>query len=66
MDEWNVYEFLKIPGLVLIENPFTVKGQQNWILRCLRDYSKKPNVLNIDAHGLLNNENKCWWDECFG
>ncbi|XP_031785689.1 nucleic acid dioxygenase ALKBH1 [Nasonia vitripennis] len=62
---WNIYEFLDVPGLILIENPFTAEGQQEWILKCLKEYSKKPNILNIDAHGLLNDD-ETWWESCFG
>ncbi|OXU17662.1 hypothetical protein TSAR_016054 [Trichomalopsis sarcophagae] len=62
---WNIYEFLDVPGLILIENPFTAEGQREWILKCLKEYSKKPNILNIDAHGLLNDD-ETWWESCFG
>lgn len=58
---YNIY----VVGLILIENPFTAEGQQEWILKCLKEYPKKPNILNIDAHGLLNDD-ATWWDSCFG
>ncbi|XP_011505640.1 PREDICTED: alkylated DNA repair protein alkB homolog 1 [Ceratosolen solmsi marchali] len=65
MKEWNIYEFINIPGLILLQNPFTAKGQQEWIIKCLKEYTEKPNITNIDAHGLLSN-NETWWDTCFG
>lgn len=44
-----------------IKNPFTVIGQRYWAIRCLKDYSKKPNKRNIDPFNLIP-ENKEWWD----
>ncbi|XP_011694632.1 PREDICTED: alkylated DNA repair protein alkB homolog 1 [Wasmannia auropunctata] len=61
--KWRIYELLDIPGLIFIQNPFTSNGQQYWITKCLKDYSKEPYKLNIDAHNILNNET--WWDICF-
>ncbi|XP_014482261.1 PREDICTED: alkylated DNA repair protein alkB homolog 1 [Dinoponera quadriceps] len=62
-EKWKVYELLDIPGLIFIRDPFTSSGQRYWITRCLKDYSKEPYKLNIDAHNILNNES--WWDVCF-
>ncbi|XP_058808259.1 nucleic acid dioxygenase ALKBH1 [Phymastichus coffea] len=61
---WNIYKIVDVPDLIFIENPFTPKGQQHWIIKCLKEYSKKPNILNIDAHGCLN-DGQTWWDTCF-
>lgn len=46
-----------------MKNPFTHLGQRYWIARCVRDYTRKPQKLNIDAHNLLN-EKEHWWDVC--
>ncbi|XP_015179061.1 PREDICTED: DNA oxidative demethylase ALKBH1 [Polistes dominula] len=62
--DWKIYELLNIPGLIFIQNPFTTSGHHYWILKCLRDYSKKPNKLNLDAHNILSNH-ETWWDICF-
>lgn len=64
MKDWQVFDFISIPGLIFIKNPFTVYGQKYWILKCLKEYSKKPNKLNLDAHDLLNDDED-WWDTCF-
>ncbi|XP_067205759.1 nucleic acid dioxygenase ALKBH1 isoform X2 [Linepithema humile] len=56
VEKWKIYELLDIPGLIFIQNPFTPNGQRYWITRCLKDYSKEPYKLNIDAHNILNNE----------
>ena len=48
--DWKIYELLDIPGLIFIKNPFTTDGQRYWIIKCLKDYSRKPYKLNLDAH----------------
>lgn len=62
--EWNVFELVDIPGLFFIKNAFTVDGQKYWIIRCLKDYARKPNKLNLDAHNVLG-DNEAWWNTCF-
>ncbi|XP_070160251.1 nucleic acid dioxygenase ALKBH1 [Polyergus mexicanus] len=62
-EEWTIYELLDIPGLIFIQNPFTPDGQRYWITKCLKDYSKEPYKLNIDAHNILTDET--WWEICF-
>ncbi|KAK0163391.1 hypothetical protein PV327_007076 [Microctonus hyperodae] len=60
---WEIFEFTDIPGLIFIRNPFTPVGQRFWITKCLKDYSKKPNKLNIDVHNILQSK-ETWWDIC--
>lgn len=62
--DWEIYELVDIPGLIFVKNPFTAGGQQYWIIKCLKDYARKPNRLNIDAHDFLK-DNESWWDICF-
>lgn len=59
-NKWNIFTIENNKGLIYIKNPFTSAGQRYWIIRCLKDFSKKPYKLNIDAHGYLN-ENEDWW-----
>ncbi|CAH0625439.1 unnamed protein product [Chrysodeixis includens] len=59
--EWQIVTINRNPGLLFIRNPFTALGQRYWIRRCLQEYSKKPNRLNIDIDGYLQD----WWTECF-
>lgn len=47
-------------GLIFIQNPFTPAGQKYWMKRCIVDYTKKPNRLNIDAHNFLESGEE-WW-----
>ena len=38
------------PGLVVVSNPFTARGQRLWARRCLADYARNPpNRTNLDA-----------------
>lgn len=57
---WQAYSFQDHPGLLLIRNPFTSLGQRYWIRKCLEEYPRKPNKLNIDNEILLED----WWRAC--
>ncbi|XP_033304579.1 nucleic acid dioxygenase ALKBH1 [Bombus bifarius] len=63
--DWEVFELRSIPGLIFIKNPFTIYGQRYWIIKCLKEYSREPHKLNLDAHNVLNKDEN-WWDICFG
>nr|CAI5846098.1 unnamed protein product [Callosobruchus analis] len=56
--DWQVWEIVEKPGLLIVRNPFTFGGQRMWAIRCLRDYPKKPNKSNLNA--LMNIED--WWE----
>lgn len=62
--DWEIYELVDIPGLIFMKNPFTPDGQRYWMIKCLKDYTRKPSRLNIDAHDFLK-DNESWWDICF-
>ncbi|VVC28365.1 Hypothetical protein CINCED_3A024648 [Cinara cedri] len=49
LSDWNCYEILNIPV-----------GQKYWIKRCIVDYTKKPNRLNIDNHHFFQ-PGEDWW-----
>ncbi|XP_063217889.1 nucleic acid dioxygenase ALKBH1 [Bacillus rossius redtenbacheri] len=61
--EWNICELSTNPGLIFIVNPFTTVGQRYWVSRCLQDYTRKPNRLNLDAHGDVEPDGD-WWERC--
>ncbi|KOC61223.1 Alkylated DNA repair protein alkB like protein 1 [Habropoda laboriosa] len=63
--DWEIFKFLDVPGLIFIKNPFTTYGQRYWIIKCLKEYSRKPYKLNLDVHKVLNDDED-WWDICFG
>lgn len=60
LSEWKIYELLENPGLIFIRNPFTNVAQRYWAVKCLRDYTKKPNKSNIDNNDNVL-ENFEWW-----
>ncbi|KAK4886857.1 hypothetical protein RN001_003128 [Aquatica leii] len=58
--DWKVYELNNNSGLIFIKNPFTVTGQRYWIIRSLRDYTNKPNKLNLDIHNIIPQNEEFW------
>ncbi|KAI9321266.1 hypothetical protein BX666DRAFT_2017334 [Dichotomocladium elegans] len=38
------------PGLIFIPNPFQDAGQRRLIRECLEEYTKAPNISNLDTH----------------
>ncbi|KAL1502383.1 hypothetical protein ABEB36_007530 [Hypothenemus hampei] len=63
LDTWEVYEIVAMPGLLFVKNPFTNLGQRYWTVRCLRDYTKRPNKSNLDPFNKPE-DTKNWWDIC--
>ncbi|KAJ0176130.1 hypothetical protein K1T71_008304 [Dendrolimus kikuchii] len=59
--EWQCYSFKTHPGLIFISNPFTNLGQRYWIRKCLEEYPRKPNKLNIDVDINIDD----WWQTCY-
>lgn len=60
LNQWQLYRFQMHPGLIYIKNPFTKVGQRFWIRKCLEEYPRKPNKLNIDIESNYID----WWAEC--
>lgn len=56
-----MYELRNRPGLVVIKNPFTVRGQRYWIARCLRDYPKAPHAVNLNQTFFTKEAIDDWW-----
>lgn len=79
VNKWKAYELINHPGnisfkkliphnssiqgLIFIKNPFTDLGQKNWTIRCLKDYTKKPNKTNLDSFNLIPKDEE-WWEMC--
>ncbi|XP_054262832.1 nucleic acid dioxygenase ALKBH1 [Macrosteles quadrilineatus] len=62
IEQWKIYELKDSPGIIFIVNPFTSQGQQYWVERCLKHYTRKPNKLNLDPFDDLQaGEN--WWEK---
>lgn len=47
--------------MILIKNPFTSIGQRYWISRCLRDYPKHPNHVNLTEDQFSKETIHDWW-----
>lgn len=63
--QWDVFQFLPCPGVILIKNPFTSFGQRYFITQCLQSYTKPPNPTNLQSkHDTsLSSDTFSWWDE---
>ncbi|EDV41026.1 uncharacterized protein Dana_GF20132 [Drosophila ananassae] len=60
---WRTFVLKSHPGLLVIRNPFTDHGQRYWIARCLRDYPRAPNIVNLNER-LFDDSVRCdWWKE---
>ncbi|KNC97061.1 alkylated DNA repair protein AlkB [Spizellomyces punctatus DAOM BR117] len=47
------YELVNVPGLVIIPNMFSPSAQRTIIKQCLKEYTRHPNVTNLDTHWKL-------------
>lgn len=63
VSQWRCYTLDRHPGLIVIRNPFTTLGQRYWIARCLRDYPKCPNVVNLNPRLFAQSVIDDWWHE---
>ncbi|KAH8235769.1 hypothetical protein KR032_007008 [Drosophila birchii] len=60
---WQCYQLRDHPGILVIRNPFTERGLRYWIARCLRDYPRPPNIVNLN-HKLFDETIRSdWWKE---
>ncbi|XP_006884831.1 PREDICTED: alkylated DNA repair protein alkB homolog 1 [Elephantulus edwardii] len=50
VSKWRAYGLEGYPGFIFIPNPFLPGYQWHWIKQCLKFYSRKPNVCNLDKH----------------
>nr|XP_020841824.1 nucleic acid dioxygenase ALKBH1 isoform X2 [Phascolarctos cinereus] len=49
-------------GFIFIPNPFLPGYQRHWVKQCLKLYSQKPNVCNLDKH-LVAEETRDLWGQ---
>ncbi|KAI3368081.1 hypothetical protein L3Q82_026897, partial [Scortum barcoo] len=47
---WRAFGLQGYPGFIFISNPFLLGSQHFWIRQCLKTYSQKPNICNLDMH----------------
>ncbi|XP_017030388.1 nucleic acid dioxygenase ALKBH1 [Drosophila kikkawai] len=60
---WRCYKLRNHPGIVVIRNPFTERGLRYWISRCLRDYPRPPNIVNLNERLFDETVRSDWWKE---
>ncbi|KAJ6636882.1 hypothetical protein lerEdw1_013931 [Lerista edwardsae] len=50
VSQWKAYGLDNYPGFIFIPNPFLPGCQRHWVKQCLKQYTQKPNVCNLDMH----------------
>jgi hypothetical protein len=53
---------LSFTGFIFIPNPFLPGCQRHWVKQCLKLYSQKPNVCNLDKH-MTKEETQGLWEQ---
>ncbi|KAI5102003.1 nucleic acid dioxygenase ALKBH1, partial [Silurus meridionalis] len=48
--DWRAFGLKGYPGFLFIANPFLPGSQRYWVKQCLKTYTQKPNVCNLDMH----------------
>ncbi|CAK6972017.1 nucleic acid dioxygenase ALKBH1 [Scomber scombrus] len=48
--DWRAFGLKGYPGFIFISNPFLLDSQPFWVRQCLKTYTQKPNVCNLDMH----------------
>ncbi|KAM6171014.1 nucleic acid dioxygenase ALKBH1 [Erethizon dorsatum] len=59
---WQAYGLEGYPGFIFIPNPFLPGYQWHWVKQCLKLYSQKPNVCNLDKH-MTGEEPRDLWEQ---
>ncbi|KAI8150075.1 hypothetical protein BJV82DRAFT_503313 [Fennellomyces sp. T-0311] len=49
-EDCDAFLLSDVPGLIIIQNPFTDKAQRHFIRECLSVYAQAPNTSNLDTH----------------
>ncbi|CAH6847580.1 Alkbh1 [Phodopus roborovskii] len=62
VSKWQAYGLEGYPGFIFIPNPFLPGCQWHWIKQCLKLYSQKPNVCNLDKH-MAKEETQSLWEQ---
>ncbi|ORZ00679.1 hypothetical protein BCR43DRAFT_435054 [Syncephalastrum racemosum] len=52
----TAYVVKSVPGLIVIPNPFTPAAEREVVRACLSEYSKAPNMSNLDTHYAMPDE----------
>ncbi|XP_001373939.2 nucleic acid dioxygenase ALKBH1 [Monodelphis domestica] len=60
VSKWKAYGLEGYPGFIFIPNPFLPGYQRHWVKQCLKLYSRKPNVCNLDKHMVPEETRDLW------
>ncbi|XP_038618744.1 nucleic acid dioxygenase ALKBH1 [Tachyglossus aculeatus] len=60
VSQWQAYGLEGYPGFIFIPNPFLPGYQRHWVKQCLKLYSQKPNVCNLDQHLSAQETGNVW------
>ncbi|KAG7328002.1 hypothetical protein KOW79_007946 [Hemibagrus wyckioides] len=63
--EWRAFGLQGYPGFLFISNPFLPGSQHYWVKQCLKTYTQKPNVCNLDMH-MPAAETENIWEKSIG
>ncbi|MEQ2221474.1 hypothetical protein ILYODFUR_016309 [Ilyodon furcidens] len=58
--DWRAFGLQGYPGFIFISNPFLRGSQAFWVRQCLKTYSQKPNVCNLDMHMSPSDTQDIW------
>nr|XP_046268317.1 nucleic acid dioxygenase ALKBH1 [Scatophagus argus] len=58
--DWKAFGLRGYPGFIFISNPFLLGCQAFWVRQCLKTYSQKPNVCNLDMHMSPSDTQDIW------
>ncbi|KAF7655069.1 hypothetical protein LDENG_00061090 [Lucifuga dentata] len=58
--EWRAFSLQAHSGFIFISNPFLLGFQLSWIRQCLKTYTQKPNVCNLDMHMSPSDTQDIW------
>ncbi|KAF5900785.1 nucleic acid dioxygenase ALKBH1, partial [Clarias magur] len=63
--DWRAFGLQGYPGFIFISNPFLPGSQHHWVKQCLKTYTQKPNVCNLDMH-MSPAETENIWEKSVG
>lgn len=61
--DWRSYTLTNHPGIIVIRNPFSERGRRYWSARCLRDFPRTPNIVNLNERLFDESVRSDWWKQ---
>lgn len=61
--DWRTYTLTNHPGIIVIRNPFSERGRRYWSARCLRDFPRTPNIVNLNERLFDESVRSDWWKQ---